>query len=70
MVSLRYLFLLFFIELTESLYGFIFNIACFMTGLHNSKNSAKSSDNLHTLPLHNYECGRLLHDCLHENVSV
>lgn len=45
MVSLRYLFLLFFIELTESLYGLIFNIGCFMTGLHNSKNSAKSSDN-------------------------
>lgn len=45
MVSLRYLFLLFFIELIESLYGLIFNIACFMTGLHNSKNSAKSSDN-------------------------
>ena len=70
MVSLRYLFLLFFIELIENLYGFIFNIAYLMTGLHNSKNSAKSSDNLHTLTLHNYECGRLLHDCLHENVSV
>lgn len=65
MVSLRYLFLLFFIELIESLYGLIFNIGCFMTGLHNSKNSAKSSTTggswlLNTLPLHNYECGRLL----------
>ena len=45
MMSLKYLFLLFFIELITGVYGLIFNIACFTTGLHNSKNSAKSSDN-------------------------